>query len=119
MRQFAFDIFTGADKIHRIIIMLFNAGGYGKDIGVKDDVFRRKTDLFSQNFISTTANLDFARAGIRLTNLIKGHYDHRSAVATHQPRVMYKGVNALFHRDGVDDALALNALQPFFNHLPL
>ena len=33
MRQLAFDVFAGADKVLRIVVMLFNTGRYRKDIG--------------------------------------------------------------------------------------
>ena len=118
MRQLALDIFAGTDKVHRVVVMLVDAGGDGKDIRVKDNIFRRKADLFGQDFVGAAADLDFARARIRLPLFIKGHHHHRRAVAAHQPRMVDKDRLALFHRDRVNDAFALDALQPHFNHLP-
>ena len=59
-----------------------NAGGNGKDIRVKNNVFWRKTDLLSKDFISSLANFDLARFGIGLALLIKSHYHHCSTIAT-------------------------------------
>jgi hypothetical protein len=66
MRQLAFDVFAGADKVLRIVVVLFDTGRYRKDIGVKDDIFWREADLFGENFVSATANLNFAFAGVGL-----------------------------------------------------
>ncbi len=98
--------------------MLFNTGRHGEDIRVEDDVFRRETHLFGENFVGSAANFDFTRAGIGLPLLIKGHHHHCRAVATQKLRMMNKGFHALFHRNRVDDAFTLNALQPFFDNLP-
>ncbi len=118
VRQLAFDVLTGADKVLRVVVVLFNTGGDGKDIRVEDDVFRREAHLFGENFVGSAANLNFAFAGVGLSLLVKSHHHHRGAVATQQLRVMDKGLHTLFHRDGVHDAFTLNALQPFFDNFP-
>ena len=118
MRQFALDIFAGTDKVHRVVVVLVDTGGDRKDIRVEDNIFRRKADLLGKDFIGAAANLDFARARIRLARLVKGHYHHRRAVAAYQPRMVDKDLLALFHRDRVNDAFALNALQTFLDHFP-
>ncbi|CNV29953.1 Uncharacterised protein [Salmonella enterica subsp. enterica serovar Bovismorbificans] len=82
VRQLAFDVFTSADKVLRVVVVLFNTGGDGKDIRVEDDVFRREAHLFSQNPVRPTANLDFTLAGIGLPLLIKSHHHHCGAIAT-------------------------------------
>ncbi len=97
MRQLALDVFTGADKVHGVVVVFINAGRHGEDIRVKNDIFRRETDLFRQDFISAAADLDFTRSRIRLSDLVKGHHHYRRAVTPHQPGVMNKGFYALFH----------------------
>ncbi len=119
MRQFALNVFTGADKILGVVVVLFNPGRYRENIGVENDVFRRETHLFGQNFISPAADFDFAFAGVGLADFIKRHYHHRRAIATYQFRMVNKGVHALFHGDGVNNAFTLNALQTLFNDIPL
>ena len=118
MRQFAFDVFTGPDKVLRVVVVFINPGRDGKDVRVKDNIFRREAHLFGKNLVRPTADLNFARAGVGLALLVKGHHHHCSTVATQQLRVMDKGLNPLFHRDGVNDAFTLNALQPFFDYFP-
>ena len=118
MRQLAFDVFAGTDKVLCVVVMFFNTGSYGEDVRVKDDVFRREAHLFGQNVVGAAANLNFALAGVGLAHFIKGHHHHCRTVTTHFFRVFDKRFNALFHRDGVDDAFALNALQPFFDDVP-
>ena len=118
VRQLAFNVFTGADKVLRIVVVLFNAGGDGEDIGVKNNIFRREAHLFGQNLVRPAANFDFPRAGIGLANFIEGHHHHGSAVATHLLRMLNEGLYALFHRDGVDDTFALNTFQTLFDDLP-
>ncbi|MNH08794.1 hypothetical protein D3C79_682260 [compost metagenome] len=98
--------------------MLFDTGCDGKNVRVKDDVFRRKTHSFGQDLVSTAANLKFALAGIRLANFIEGHHHHGGTVAAHQLGVLDKGFFALFHRDRVDDAFTLNAFQALFDNAP-
>ena len=83
MRQFAFDIFAGADKVLGIVVVLFNPGRHGEDIRVKDDVFRREAHLFGENFVSPAANFNFPLAGIGLAHFIKGHHHDGGAVAAH------------------------------------
>lgn len=71
MRQFAFDVFAGADKVLRIVVVLFNAGGDREDVRVEDDIFWREANLFGEDFVRPTANLDFPCAGIGLSLFVK------------------------------------------------
>ena len=119
MRQLACDVFAGADKVLRIVIVLFDTGRYRKDIGVKDDIFWREADLFGENFVSATANLNFAFAGVGLAHFVKGHHHYRGAITANQLRMVDKRFNALFHRNRVNNAFALNAFQTLFNDFPL
>ncbi|MND65278.1 hypothetical protein D3C80_566420 [compost metagenome] len=118
MRQVSFDVGTGFDKVDGVVVMLFNTGSNGENIRVENNVFRREADALGQNFIGTAANLEFALARIGLAHFVKRHHHHRGTVTTHQLGMVNKGLFALFHRDGVNDAFALNALQAFFDHRP-
>ena len=119
MRQLAFDVFTRADKVLRVVIVLFNTGSNREDVRVEDDVFRREAHLFGQNFVCAATNLNFARAGIGLAHFIEGHHHHGGTITAHHLRVVDKGINAFFHRDGVNNAFTLNTLQPFLDDFPL
>ncbi len=118
VRQFAFDVFTRADKVLRVVVVLVNAGGDREDVWVEDDIFWREANLFGEDFVRPTANLDFPRAGIGLALFVEGHHHYCRTIATQQLRVMDKGVDALFHRDRVNNAFALDTLQTFFNDVP-
>ena len=97
MGQFAFNVFTGADKVLRIVVVFFNTGGDSEDIGVKNNIFRRESHLFGQNLVCPAANFNFPRPGIGLAHFIKGHHHHGSTVATHLLRMLNEGLYALFH----------------------
>ena len=118
MRQLALDVLARADKVLGVVVVLFDAGRHGEDVRVKDDVFRREAYLFGQYFVRAAANLNFTRAGVGLAHFIKSHHHHRSTVAADLLRVVNEDIHALFHRDRVDDAFTLNALQPLLDHLP-
>ena len=96
MRQFAFNVFTRADEVTGVVVVLFDAGRDGEDVRVEDDVFRREAHLFGQNFVRAAANLNLALAGIGLTHFIEGHHHHGGPVATHQLRVVDKGIDPSF-----------------------
>ena len=99
--------------------MLFNAGGNGKNIGVKDDVFRRKAHFIHQHAVSALANLDLALVGVGLAFFVKSH-DHSScAIALEQLGLLLESIDPFFHGDRIDDALALDATQTGFNDAPL
>ena len=59
MRQLTFDVFTRANKVLRIVVVLFNAGGDREDVRVEDDIFRREAYFLGEDFVRPTANLDF------------------------------------------------------------
>lgn len=62
MRQLAFYVFTGADKVLSVVVVLFNTGSDGKMLGSKM-TFRREADLKrGEDFIG--AAIRFALAGI-------------------------------------------------------
>ena len=58
------------------------------------------------------ADLDLALGGVGLAPLVERHHDHRRAVAADQPGLLDERGLALLERDRVDDALALDALEP-------
>ena len=119
MRQRVFDRPTCLDERHRVGVVLFDPRRHGEDIGVEDDVFGGESHVLGQNAIGTRANVDLARFGIRLALFVEGHHDHGAAVAPGQARLLLECLLALFERDGVDDALALDTLEARLNHLPL
>ncbi len=97
MRQLALNVFTRPDKIHRVVVMRFNTGRNGKNIGIENDVFRRETHLLRQDLVGATADLNLPLTGIGLSHFIKCHHHHGSPVAADKPGMMDKCGFALFH----------------------
>ena len=46
--QGAFNLTHRIDEIHRVVVVLFDAGGNGENVGVKNNVFRRKANGLDQ-----------------------------------------------------------------------
>ncbi len=80
--QILFDPTSGIDEINGVVVMLFNTSGDGKNIGVKNNIFRRESDFICQQSVCTLANFNFAFIRIRLTFFIKSHHDHSGAITT-------------------------------------
>src|SRR6218665_130465 len=102
--------FTGSfNKINCIIIVLFNAGGNGKNIGVENNILREVAYFVYQYVISPFANFHFAFFGIGLANFVESHYNYRSAIAFANESLLNKFFFSFFHGDGVHNAFALHA----------
>ena len=117
--QVLLDPACGLDEVDGVVVVLFDAGGDGEDVGIEDDVLRRHAHHIDQEAIGALADLHLALVGVGLSLLVKGHDDAGCAVALDQPGLRQKARFALFEGDRVDDALALHATQPGFDHLPL
>ncbi len=63
MWQFAFDVFTRADKVLRVVVVLINTGRDSKDVRVEDDVFRREAYLFGK---TSSVRILYARRQISI-----------------------------------------------------
>src|SRR6185312_17496639 len=70
----------GIDVINGVVVVLLHAGSNGEDIGIKDNVFRSKTDFVSQDSVGafTNPNLVLIRGSLSL--FVEGHHDSRCAV---------------------------------------
>ncbi len=119
MRKIGFDPTRGVDKVDGIVVVLLHAGGHGEDVGIEDDVFRRKADLVNEDSISPFADANLLFVGRGLTLFVEGHHDHRRAILEHMRGVAAKCFFANFQRNRVHNALALQALEPGLNHFPL
>ena len=101
-----------------VLVMFLNARTHGENIGVENDVLRRKPHLLREQAIGAPADAEFARHAVRLPFLVKGHHNHRRAIAPRQPRLAHKFRFPFLQADGVDHALTLGALQSRFDHRP-
>ena len=118
-RQVGLDPARRLDEVDGVVVVLLDAGRDREDVRVEDDVLGREADLVDEDPVGARADLGLAREGVGLALLVERHHDGGGAVAANQLGVVAESVLALLHRDRVDDALALHALQAGLDHLPL
>ena len=97
--QVVFNPTRGVDKVHRVVVVLFNAGGNGENIWVKNDVFWWKTQLIDQHPVGALANFNFSFVGVGLPFFVKSHDNGRRAVPFKQLGLVFERLQPLFHRD--------------------
>ena len=118
MRQLRPDPARCLDERATIVVMLFDAGGDGEDVGIEDDVFGRNAGIFGQEPIGARADLDLAIGRFRLALFVKRHDHDGRSVPPYQPRLAQKLRLAFLKADGIDDGLALDATEPRLDHRP-
>jgi hypothetical protein len=119
VRQVGLDPARGVDEVDGVVVVLLHAGGDGEDVGIEDDVFGRKTDFVDEDAVGALADADLVFVGRGLALFVEGHHHHGRAVFQHGGGVVAELLFAFFERDGVDDALALQALEAGLDDLPL
>ena len=99
--------------------VLLDASRDRKDVGVEDDVLRRKAGLLDQELVCAAADRHLALNGVRLADLVEGHHHHRSAVFAHLPGLLEEGLFASLEADRVADTFALQAFEARLEDRPL
>ena len=112
------DSFSGLDKINCVIIMLFNACGYRKNIRVKNNILWRETNFINQYAVRARANFKFSIRGVSLTLLIKSHDNNGCSIPQTQFRMLNKLILSLFERNRIHDCLTLNTFQTSLDYRP-
>src|SRR6516164_6705813 len=107
------------NKGDRVVVVLLDAGAHSKDVGVKDDVLWPDRHFLGQDPVGAGRDLYLALDGVRLAPFVEGHNDHGRSIALDEPGVLLEDLFAFLQADGVHHTLALDALQPRFNHAPL
>lgn len=113
-----FDPAGGVDEVESVVVVLFDSGGDGEDVGVKNDVLGREADFIDKDVVGALADAALVLVSGGLALFVKGHDDDSSAVVEDVLGIFSEGVFAFFEGDGVDDAFALEVLESFFNDLP-
>ena len=108
MRTSGFDLGHGFDEVQAVTAMFVNAGGDGKYVGVKDNVFGWEPDV-GEHLISAFANIDLALFCISLAFFIECHDNDGGTVSHTFARMFAELVFAFFHADRVDDGFARHA----------
>ncbi len=118
VRQVFLDPLRRADEVHGVVRVFLHAGADGEDVRVKNNVLRRNTDFLDQQIVGAAADFGAPLKRIRLAAFIKGHHHHGRAVAADQLRLVQKLFLAFLERNGIYDALALQAFQAGLDDLP-
>ena len=119
VRQVSLDPTSRVDVINRVVVVLLHARSNGEDIGIENDVFRRKLDLIDQDPVGALAKADLVFIICGLTLFVEGHHHRRGAVFQDSCRVLAEFVFPFLQRNRIYDALTLQALQACLNDLPL
>ena len=119
VRQAPPDFARGLDVIHRVVVVLLDAGRDREDVRVEDDVLRRETRLLGEDLVRARADLDLALPRVGLAFFIEGHHHHGRAVAAAGARLFDEFFLAFLEADGVHHRLALHAFQAGLDHTPL
>src|SRR2546427_9897681 len=118
-RQHRLDLPSRLDEGHGVVVVLLDAGGDRQHVRIEDDVLWWKPNLLGQDAVRARTDLHLALDRVGLSRLVERHDDHGRAVPLDQPRMACEHLLAFFEADRVDDALALHALEPRLDHLPL
>ena len=117
--QLVGDQLDGFEEVEAVAVVLVDASGDGKDVGVDDDVVGREADLVDQQVVCPPGDRHLALDRVGLADFVEGHHDHRCAIVEARASLGQERLFALLHRDRVDDRLALHALQAGLDHLEL
>ena len=102
----------------RVPVVLGDAGGHGEHVGVEHDVLGGEPGLLGEQVVGAAADGHLALGGVRLALLVERHHHHAGAVLPDVPGLLEERLLALLEADGVDHALALQALEPGPQHAP-
>ena len=107
------------DEVERVSIVFFDARADGEDVRIEDDVFSGEIEPVAKQAEGPGADFNLPFGGVGLPSLVERHHHHGGAVFPHLAGLGEKSFLSLFQADGVDDALALHALESRLDDLPL
>ena len=106
------------DEVGRVGAVLLDARRHREDVGVEDDVLGREARFPDEELVRALADRDAPLEGVRLALLVEGHDHHRRPVAAGEAGLLEELRGAVLEADGVDDALALHALEARLDDFP-
>jgi hypothetical protein len=118
-RQLGLDAPHRVDEVDRVRVVLLDAGADREDVRIEDDVLGREADLLDEDLVRALRDRDAMVDRRRLAGLVERHHDDRGAERAHDLRLAHELGLAFLERDRVDDALALQALEPGLDHREL
>ena len=107
------------DVVDAVVGVLLDAGRNGEAVGIEDDVLGREPDILGEDVVRPLADLLAAFEVVGLAVLVEGHHDDRGTVLAAQAGLADELLDALLQGDRVDDRLALHALEPGLDDVPL
>ena len=108
----------GVDEVESVIVVLFDAGGDGENVGVEDDVLGIEADFVDEDVVGAFADADLFFVGGGLAVFVEGHDHGSSSVAHDVAGVVFEDFFPFFEGDGVDDAFALQVFEAFGDDFP-
>ncbi|EPY19858.1 5-methyltetrahydrofolate--homocysteine methyltransferase [Strigomonas culicis] len=105
-------------EVDPVVVVLLHAGANGEDVGVEHNVLRGEV-VGHEQVVRTLADAHAAIKVGGLALLVEGHDDHGRAIAPDQRRLTQELRFAHLERDGVDERLALRALETRLHHVEL
>ena len=91
--------------------VLLDARGDGEDVRVEHDILGREPGIVDEQVVRAPEDLDLPLDRVRLPALVERHDDGSGAERADRARLLEERLLALLERDGVHDALALEAAQ--------
>ena len=104
-----FDPFTGIEKVYCIIVVFLHSGCNRKNIGVKNNIGRFKTNFIYEDIIGFFTYINSTLKRICLTKLIECHNDYCRAKTFNFFGVKYKSSSAFFQGNRIYYSFTLNA----------
>src|SRR5467141_1743788 len=88
MRQILADPTRRLDEIDAVIVVLLEPGRDRENIGIEDDILRRKVQLPDQDVVGALADFSLARERIGLADFVERHYHHGSTMTSRDRRLV-------------------------------
>ena len=101
----------GLENVNGVVVVLLHTGADSQHVGIEDDILRGEVDLLGEELVGARADADLVVAGSGLSLLVEGHDNNGSAVAADKGSLVEELLLANLEGDGVDDSLALSALE--------
>ena len=98
--------------------MFLHTGCNGKNVGVENDIFWREVSFFCKEAVGSLAYGHSVFDVCGLAFFVKCHDDYSCSITSDDAGLLEERFLTLFHANGVNNTLALDALQSSFEYFP-